>query len=138
VTTVLPNEVPTAGGVGVTVAGSGFGVGMVVEVDGVRADSTLIDDGLIRVIVPRHAPGMASVAVIDPAGLEDALAGALLYVPPPTEPAPAAEAPAEPAAAGSRRVAGGCVAAPGTAAGCPGQWALLAVAVALTRRSRRA
>jgi hypothetical protein len=133
VQTALPSSIDVAGGVQVTVAGTGFAFGSTVAIDGVPVAAELIDDGLIRFVAPRHAPGLVDLAVATPAGAGDTLVGALLYVRPPEGVKPAAEEPAAPAGGSRGPTTGGCDTG---GAGPVGGW--IALAAFAGRGGRRA
>ncbi|MEQ1507491.1 MAG: IPT/TIG domain-containing protein, partial [Myxococcota bacterium] len=126
---VLPNQVDPAGGAVVTAGGAGFAFGVTVFVDGVVAPSTVLDDTLLSIVTPPHAEGLATVEVVNPDGLGDALDGALLYVG-----AAGSTGVADTAAplANPGQVGGGCSTSPVSGI------AAVAIALVLARRRRAA
>ena len=77
---VAPHQVSVGGGELVHLKGTGFSEGAAVTVDGRPVDATVYDDAFIEVVTPPHAPGVATVTVVNPDGLTDPLEGALLYL----------------------------------------------------------
>jgi hypothetical protein len=67
---VTPNHVPIAGGVGITIDGSGFGDGCTVDVDGVPAtDVVVVSQFQITCTAPAHAAGLTTVTVTNEDGV---------------------------------------------------------------------
>ena len=79
---VNPSRVYTTGGETVTISGAGFQTGATVYVDGL-VSSTLVDSNTITFVTPAQDEGLVSVTVMNPDGMSDERAGALLYVIPP-------------------------------------------------------
>ena len=82
VESIDPYRVYITGGEEVTIYGSAFQDGAIVYVDGADVVSTYSDGSTMSFTTPEHIEGLASVTVMNPDGLADERAGALLFVAP--------------------------------------------------------
>jgi hypothetical protein len=78
---VTPSSGDTAGGVAITITGSGFQAGASVYIGNITASSvTVLDSGTISATTPPHSSGLVDVAVSNPDGSKATLADGFLYV----------------------------------------------------------
>lgn len=82
---VSPSSVSIAGGTQIAVTGAGFEVGGRVEVDGIDVKSVTVTGATsISVAVPAHAPGTATLVVINPDGQRSQLRELTYIIPAPS------------------------------------------------------
>jgi PKD repeat protein len=87
VAAAAPNTGSVAGGVPVTINGSGFMAGAAVTIGGIPATSvTVLSSGSMTAITPAHAAGIVDVSVTNPDGMRGALAGGYTYMPAANQP----------------------------------------------------
>jgi hypothetical protein len=80
VTSVSPNEGPTAGGIAVTITGSNFASGATVAFGGAAATSVVVASATeITAKTPPHAPGSVNVVVTNRDGRSATLASSFIY-----------------------------------------------------------
>jgi hypothetical protein len=77
---VSPFLVDTVGGENVTITGAGFTETSAVYVDGVLGESTFVSDTLMTVLTASHEEGLVELSVVNENGLDDARAGALMFM----------------------------------------------------------
>ncbi|WP_350347468.1 IPT/TIG domain-containing protein [Agromyces sp. G08B096] len=80
-TSLTPDEGPTAGGTDVIIAGTALEDATSVTVDGVEVPFTVEPDGTISIVTPPHAAGVVDVVVTTPGGSSEPLP--FTYVPAP-------------------------------------------------------
>src|SRR5215470_10309217 len=82
--TVTPSSGPSAGGVDVTVTGTGFQAGCTVAVGGTAATKVVFNSSTQLVVTtPAHQPASADISVTNPDGQTSILASAFQFVAPP-------------------------------------------------------
>jgi hypothetical protein len=77
---VAPTMIYLDGGDTIEVFGEDFTADAIVRIDGEDADTTWVDEGLLRAVAPPHDPGGVDVEVVLTSGLTDLMAHALVYV----------------------------------------------------------
>ena len=82
ITSIVPEEGPTAGGTLVTITGENFQDGATVTFGGVAAETTFIDVTSLTAILPAGAVGSVGVVVTNPDGSSATKADAFGYLPP--------------------------------------------------------
>ena len=83
VSRIVPNASPAAGGITVTITGSGFNPGVAVTFGGTPATGVVhVSETTIRATVPAHAAGVVDVVVTNPGLQAGTLPGGFYYSPP--------------------------------------------------------
>ncbi|WP_308492505.1 IPT/TIG domain-containing protein [Microbacterium terrisoli] len=85
ISTIVPDQGPTAGGTVVMITGVGLDAATGVTFDGVAGTALSVVAGVITVTTPAHAAGAVDVVVQSPNG--DSAPGTFTYVAPPAAPA---------------------------------------------------
>ena len=80
ITAISPSEGVAAGGILITISGTGFMNGATVKIDGIDASATVIDNKTIAAITPPHAAGIVNVVVTNNDGKSATLSNGFKYI----------------------------------------------------------
>lgn len=78
-TSVVPNNGPTTGALGVRIFGTGFQPGAALLVDNLPVDSVVVSDRLITATMPIHAAGSVDVVVTNSGGQSASMPGGFTF-----------------------------------------------------------